>query len=97
MANKQRLFEVMGKVNPDFKLNEITAEPVATDIARQQAALKTSPAIQYANSRIDTPQEFEEGFQTWLMTTGFDPTTRPISISLAQSLVRNAMVTLGFK
>jgi len=98
---KQRLFEVMEVVNPDFKqLAEVVPQQqgtVATDIARQQKALNTSPAMQYANSKIDTPQEFEDGFKTWLSTTGFNPKTRPLSISQAQTLIRNAMVALGYK
>jgi len=101
MANKQRLFEVMGKVNPDFnKLNEAILQQqkgVPIDVANQQKAMKTSPAMQYANSRIDTPQEFQEGFQTWFSTTGFNPKTRPLSISQAQTLIRNAMTQMGYK
>jgi len=98
---KQMLFEMMEKVNSDFKqLNEAVPQQqgvVAPDVVRQQKTINTSPAMQYANSRIDTPQEFQDGFQTWFSTTGFNPKTRPLTISQAQTLIKNAMINLGYK
>lgn len=81
----------MGKLNPEFK--QVTE--VAPDVALAQKA--TTSTIQTANARIDTPQEFQDGFQAWLGTTGFNPQKRPLSISQAQTLVKNAMLNLGFK
>lgn len=89
---KQVLFENMEKLNPDFKVNEIGA---SLDVLNAQKA--TTPTMQRANFRIDTPQEFQDGFTAWLGTTGFDPQKRPLSISQAQTLVKNAMISLGFK
>jgi hypothetical protein len=102
---KKLLFEMMEKVNPDFKyksmlsdirqVDEIAPNQIAPDAAAAQKA--TTPYGQRANSRIDTPQEFQDGFMGWLSTTGFDPQKKPLSISQAQTLVRNAMIKLGFK
>lgn len=99
---KQKLFETMEKLNPEFNLQEIT--PVAppnqttpTDVVNMEKATSRSSQVQYANSRIDTPQEFQQGFAAWLGTTGFNPQNKPLSISQAQTLVRNAMLALGYK
>ena len=115
--NKKRLFEVMEKINPDFKiLNEnisITADniqeqdlvqqPVQTqtgDVANLQKAVNANTTIQYADSRIDTPQELQDAFGTWIGRTGYalnNKPVRPISISQVQTLVKNAMTKLGYK
>jgi len=103
MANKQRLFEVMGKVNPDFKVNEIVDQPVQAqngDVATLQKVVNANPAIQYADSRINTPQELEDAFGTWLSRTGYGlqkKVRRPLSIPQMLSYVRNAMEKLGYK
>jgi len=105
--NKQRLFEVMEKLNPEFKVNEIlTPQPtpaqagartVSSDVTNLQKISQKSPAMQTANLRIDTPQEFEDGFTIWFTTTGFNPQKKPLSISQAQTSVRRAMEKLGYK
>jgi len=98
--NKHRLFELMEKVNPNFKNEDVlqkTTEPVPTDVANLEKAVKSSSSVQYADSRIDTPKEFEFAFKDWLSGTGFHPQKNPISISQAQSFVKNAMESLGYK
>jgi hypothetical protein len=77
--------------------NEVANQQVATDINNVQRATQNSPAMQTANSRIDTPQEFEQGFTVWFSTTGFNPQKKPLSISQAQTMVRNAMQKLGYR
>ena len=100
---KQMLFENMGKLNPDFKVNEINDQPVQAqsgDVANLQKAVNANSTIQYADSRIDTPQELEDAFGTWLSRTGYSlnaKPNRPLSISLMQTYVRNAMEKLGYK
>jgi hypothetical protein len=107
VQNKQKLFEMMGKINPGYKtvLNEedscwdgykqygmkdkegkevpncvpideqlpTTQYKVPADVAYLQKATDKSASVKYAASRIDTPQEFQDGFQEWLSTTGFNP------------------------
>jgi hypothetical protein len=108
MANKdtkQRLFENMEKLNPDFKVNEVLpgqqpVQAVAGDVANLQNAANKSATMQYADSRIDTPQELQDAFGDWLSRTGYGLSKkpiRPISISMVQTLVRNAMQKLGYK
>lgn len=101
-SKKQRLFEVMGKVNPEFKNSneaqaQATVEPLSTDVTNLQKAIKTSSSVRFADSKIDTPIEFQEGFKLWLSTTGFNPQKKPLSISQAQTLVKKAMESLGFR
>jgi len=82
------------------KLQEIAPQPLqatSNDVANLQKATQKSPTVQYANSRIDTPQEFEQGFMQWFSTTGFNPQKKPLSISQAQTSVKNAMIKLGYK
>jgi hypothetical protein len=98
--NKKRLFELMDKLNPN--INEIiqptqTNQSVPADVAKMQQATQKSSTVQFANSRIDTPQEFEDGFKAWFATTGFNPQKKSLSISQAQTLVKNAMISLGYK
>ena len=94
----------MKKVNPDFKLNEIIAsQPLQTatgDVANLQKAVNTTSTVQYADSRIDTPQELQDAFGNWISRTGYglnNKPVRPITISTVQSLVKNAMLKLGYK
>jgi len=101
--NKKLLFEMMEKVNPEFKMDEINQQPVQAqsgDVANLQKAVNANPTIEYANSRIDTPQELQDAFGTWISRTGYslqNKPVRPISISMVQTLVKNAMVKLGYK
>jgi hypothetical protein len=124
IQTKQNLFEMMEKVNPDFKaINEddscwkgykqygmkekdgkevpncvpVDEQAPPPDVAAAQKVAQSSTAMQTANYRIDTPQEFEAAFKSWFSTTGFNPQKRPLTISQAQTLVRNAMISLGYK
>jgi hypothetical protein len=85
------------------KLQEIAPQPVqpgSGDVANLQKTVNANPTIQYADSRIDTPQELQDAFGTWISRTGYSLSrkpVRPISISQVQSLVKNAMTKLGYK
>jgi hypothetical protein len=86
------------------QLNEaIAQQPVQAksgDVANLQKAVNANSTIQYADSRIDTPQELQDAFGTWISRTGYglnNKPARPISISQVQTLVRNAMQKLGYK
>lgn len=101
--NKKMLFEMMEKVNPDFKMDEVGQQPVQAqsgDAANLQKAVNATSTVRYADSRIDTPQELEAAFGDWISRTGYslsNKPVRPISISTVQTLVRNAMLKLGYK
>ena len=106
--NKQRLFEVMERLNPEFKVSEVIAPqpaqtataPATGDVANLQKAANNSPTIQYADSKIDTPQELQAAFGDWLSRTGYGKSQkvpRNITISQVQTLVKNAMIALGYK
>lgn len=99
--SKKLLFEMMEKINPHSieKLNEridaVGSQPLTGDIKQVQKSYTSTQ--QTANARIDTPQEFEEAFSLWLSTTGFNPQTKPLPISQAQTLVKNVMEKLGYR
>jgi len=103
--NKQRLLEVMERLNPEFRINEQQPQqtPVQAqsgDVANLEKAVNSSSTVQYADSRIDTPQELQDAFGAWISRTGYglnQKPIKPISISMVQSLVRNAMEKLGYK
>jgi hypothetical protein len=108
MSNKQRLFEMMERLNPEFKNEEITPQPIpqgnqvtaSGDVANLQKAVNATSTVQYADSRIDTPQELQDAFGNWISRTGYslnNKPIRPISISMVQTLVKNAMQKLGYK
>ena len=98
-GNKERLFEMMKKINPNFseQYDGSANKPIPADVAYLQKATDRSASVKYAASRIDTPQEFQDSFQEWLSSTGFNPQKKPLSIAQAQTLVRNAMLKLGYR
>jgi hypothetical protein len=99
--SKKRLFEVMEKTNPGFKmLNEITvAQPnvqqAAGDVKNIQKTTTTSQ--QTALSRIDTPEEFTQAFQVWFTSLGFNPQSKPIAIGRVTAEVSKIMRNLGYR
>jgi hypothetical protein len=99
-AEEDMFSEIMNRIGYKPKsqsnLQEIAPQP-SSDVANLQKATQNSPTVQYANSRIDTPQEFEQGFLQWFSTTGFNPQKKPLNISQAQTMVKNAMMKLGYK
>jgi hypothetical protein len=103
--SKKRLFEVMGKTNPDFKaLKEIVVtqpnvqqkgQPMMGDIKNMQNTTTTSQ--QTALSRIDTPEEFTQAFQVWFSSLGFNPQNKPIAIGRVTAEITKIMKNLGYR
>ena len=59
--SKQRLFEVMGKLDPDFNVNEDVPEDATTDV-KMIDNLKT-PAQKDVYKRINYREEFKDAFR----------------------------------
>lgn len=106
--DKDKIFSMMERINSDYTkpeekptlINEVggqTDQNVSADVARLQKTTQQNKSIQQARERINTPQEFKDAFQAWMATTGFVTDNKPFTISQAQTLVRDAMVELGFK
>jgi hypothetical protein len=82
---------------------DLVQQPVQAqsgDVANLQKVVNANTTIQYADSRIDTPQELQDAFGTWLSRTGYGLSRKPVralSISQMQTYVRNAMTKLGYK
>lgn len=104
MSEKDRLLEIMGKVNPSF-INEedifVTNDGVEVeklpDVHRMSKALDHAKTLDYYHSRINTPEELENALKVWFGSTGFDPVNRPITITNVQSMIRRVMESLGYR
>ena len=65
---KQRLFEMMGYVDPEFNVSEAMPEDANTDV--QMLKNLKSPALADARQKIHNQQEFNDAFQYWFSTLG---------------------------
>lgn len=108
--SKQRLFEVMERVAPDFKVQEEgniqELQPVAaTSTATQQYGQQ--PDVTYADSKyktiapalkqINTPEKFAGAFKGWFQYLGYSPQAGNISVQRVRMDVENTMKQLGYK
>jgi len=108
--NKQRLFEVMERVVPDFKpvekekLQEL--QPIAaTSTATQQYGQQ--PDVTYADStykqiapalkQINTPEKFAGAFKGWFQYLGYTPQGANITIQRIRMDVENVLKQLGYR
>ena len=92
-SKKSRLVERIAEIDSEF-INEqppTVGQQASQDVENLQKQLKVSPAMRYANSRIDTPQEFELAFATWLASTGLFQKKMVVSVTQIQQLVANSM------
>ena len=108
--SKQRLFEVMERVVPDFKqpeeqnLQEI-APVAATSTATQQYGQQ--PDVKYVDStyktiapalkQINTPEKFAGAFKGWFQYLGYTPQGANITIQRIKMDVESALKQLGYR
>jgi hypothetical protein len=107
---KQLLFENMGKLNPEFKMQEEQnlqeLQPVAaTSTATQQYGQQ--PDVTYADStyktiapalkQINTPEKFAGAFKGWFQYLGYTPQAGNMTIQRARMDVENALKALGYR
>lgn len=99
--NKQRLFEVMENLNPEFKqVDEIapaatTTKPVAQpDVTAMSYALRPAAAML---KQINTPDEFAGAFKGWFSMLGFSPQNTTINVIRVKSDVEKVMREMGYK
>lgn len=100
---KNFLFEMMEKVNPNFKspINEQQTTTMPTATAQQQ------PDVVYANNAyktiaptlklINTIDKFEPAFKGWFSYLGYSPQDGNISITRIRTDVEKVMRELGYK
>lgn len=100
--NKHRIWEMMQRLDPNFKDEQQvqqqtdTSTGVPSDVTSLDKALQNSTSVLYSLSRIDTPQELESALKTIIGSTGLVK-KKSITISQAQTLLKNAMQSLGFQ
>jgi hypothetical protein len=92
--SKERLFEVMKKINPNIIKEQIG---LPGDVKTAYNAYTTSPAQQNANKRIDNPAEFAPAFKLWFSSLGFNPQAKNIPIAKVVTDVTTVLRQLGFK
>lgn len=90
---KNRLYEIMGKVNPDFKKINENLPP---DVQSMERSMQDSPGVTQAKERINQPNEFEPAFEVWFNTLGFDPNEAPITKAAVRSAVDSVLTKLGY-
>lgn len=109
--SKKRLFEVMERVAPDFKVQEEQQnvqelQPVAaTSTATQQYGQQ--PDVTYADStyktiapalkQINTPEKFAGAFKGWFQYLGYTPQAGNINIARVRMDVENTLKALGYR
>lgn len=86
MKKQNRLYELMGKINPELKEN---FKPL--DVQNMKDNMDTDTM-----SKIDNPNEFKDAFKVWFNTLGFDPNENPISRSKIRIDVDRALEELGY-
>ena len=103
--NKQKLFDVMGKLNPDFK------QPNKENLQEQYATAGTpaniQPNAQLPNSiyktvapalkQVNTLDKFAPAFKDWFSFLGYSPKEGNINILKVRTDVENIMKSLGYK
>ena len=110
--NKQKLFEMMEKLNPEINITEQfgqqqpaktlaqPAQPVQPaqpgDVKSLSRANQTS-TIQSAAKRINTSLEFPEAFRVWFSSLGYKPDNPAISIMKVKSEIEKVMKSMGYK
>ena len=109
----EKLYQMMGKINPDFKINEDTFnssfetpnnisdtnnnEEPTGDVKSYEKAMDNSPSLIKSGSKIDTPSEFQGAFKVWFTKLGYLPSKGNITISNINNQVREVLISLGYK
>ena len=94
--SKQRLFEVMGRLDPDFKVDEAVPDDATSDV-KMAYNLKTD-AQKHAYQSIDHQQEFNDAFQAWFSGLGVaDKYKDRININSTLNHVRDVLQKFGVK
>jgi hypothetical protein len=94
--SKQRLFEVMGKLDPDFNINEDVPEDANTDVEIVNN-LKT-PAQKDAYKRINFREEFKDAFEAWFGDLGVaNKYKNRINITTTLEDIRDVLNKYGVK
>ena len=107
--DKERLFEVTGRLDKTFKpINEqVTAaaqsygaQPVAQSNMQSpdtQYADQTYKMIAPALKRIRTVDQFPMAFKGWFSALGYNPQASPLTIAQVRIDVEQVMKELGYK
>ena len=110
-TNKEKLFEMMEKINPELQnINEIVPpsspppssttnqQPrVPSDVQTLSRANQNASNVQRAGQRINTATEFPEAFRVWFSSLGYKPENQNISIMKVRTEIEKVMRSMGYK
>lgn len=92
MKNKKNsLFEMMEKINPDFKIPLNEESP---DVSAMKDILNDKPNVKYRFSKIDNAHEFKGAFKAWFELLGFQPDD--ITLSRIKADIDDVLTKKGF-
>jgi hypothetical protein len=104
-SNKERLFEVTGRLDKTFK--PINEEVTAAQTTNVQQTDMSTPQTQYADQtykmiapalqRIRTVDQFPAAFKGWFSALGYKPQASPLTIAQVRLDVEQVMRELGYK
>lgn len=105
--NKEKLFENMEKLNPDFKIQELIQQTnqqknnqqprQPADVQSLNRATQNTQTIKTASQRINTSTEFPEAFRVWFSSLGYKPDNPAISIMRVKTEIEKVMRSMGYK
>lgn len=95
--SKERLFEIMSKIDPDFNLNEaVIPEDPNTDV--EMTNNLKSNGLKKAYTRIDNQKEFIQAFDQWFGGLGVaDKYKNKINITYTLTQIRSVLEKYGVK
>jgi len=88
-ASKRKLFEAMEKIAGLPALNENSYESLNTDVVTgdvRNLSRLTSPAQKTAAKRINSQREFNEAFDMWFNSLGFNDEEKKNKIRIATTV-----------
>lgn len=99
-GTKKRLFELMKKMGPNFKVSETedrSEEKTISGDVENANRLRTSAEMN-ALSKVNTQREFNDAFETWFDTLGVSGKYKDnINITTSISHITNVMKKKGIK
>jgi hypothetical protein len=100
----QKMFEMMQKLNPSFKINEdsfnssFEAQPTSQPTAQPTSQSTSQPTAQStAQPKPIQQSQFQDLFKTWFATLGYTPTNQDVTINKVVNDVKTALQSLGYE
>lgn len=111
MSEIKKIFELMSKMSPDFKLNEdsfaqfnadfqSSSQPEDSkiaDVKNYSKGIQNAKALSNKSNKINNRTEFLDAFKVWFNSLGYTPEKGNITTATIITDIRKAMSELGYK